>query len=136
MGRYRRTSKKSKYYLDNELYDTVLHYARNYPRWVAEYSVCDQNGAIRYDKIRVQASGDFDPTETIGIRRAALKDKIDKIEAAAEIAAPEEALRKYLILGACYGLTVYQLQQRQMPCNNREYSAIRSRFFYELAQRL
>ena len=134
MSRYRRTSKKSKYYLDDELYDTVLHYARNYPTWLAEYSVYDPHGAIRYDRPRVQTSGDYDPTETLGIRHAALKEKIDKIESAAKAAAPEETLRKFLVLGVCYGLTGYQLAQRNMPCTNREYSAMRSKFFYELAQ--
>lgn len=134
MSRYKRTSKKSRWYLNNELYDTVLHYARNYPEWKAEYEFCDPNGAIRYDTEHVQTSGGYDPTETMGIRHVALKDKIDKIEEAARIAAPEEALRKYLMLGVCYGLTRYQLEQKQMPCSRNTYAAMRGRFYYELAQ--
>lgn len=136
MSRYRRTSRKSKYYLSNELYDTVLHYARNYPQWKAEYGIYEQNGAIRYDKLRIQTNNDYNPTEEIGIKHASLKEKIDKIENAAKIAAPEDTLREFLMLGVCYGMTVYQLAARKMPCNNREYSAMRSRFFYELAQLL
>lgn len=134
MSRYRRTSTKSKWYLNNELYDTVLHYARNYPTWKAECEVYDLNGAIRYDKERVQTSGDYDPTETIGIRHALLMEKISKINAALEIAAPEETLRHFLMLGVCYGLTRFQLEQKQMPCNRNAYAAMRSRFYYELAQ--
>ena len=134
MSRYRRTSKKSKWYLSNELYDTVLHYARNYPEWKAEYEVYDLNGAIRYDKDRVQTSGDYDPTEAIGIRHALLKEKIDRIEQAAMIAAPDDALRKFLMLGVCYGLTRYQLEQKHMPCTKNAYAAMRGRFYYELAQ--
>lgn len=136
MSRYRRTSRKSKYYLSNEMYDTVLHYARNYPQWKAEYSICEQGGAIRYDKDRVQTYNDYDPTETLGIRRVMLKDKIDRIEAAAKVAAPEDTLREFLILGVCYGMTVYQLTDRKMPCNRNVYAAMRSRFYYELAQLL
>lgn len=134
MSRYRRTSKKSKWYLSNELYDTVLHYARNYPEWKAEYDFCDPNEGIRYDKDRVQTPGDYDPTETIGIQHAMLKDKIDRIEQALMIAAPDETLRNFLKLGVCYGLTRYQLEQKHMPCTKNAYAAMRGRFYYELAQ--
>ena len=134
MSNYRRTSKKSRWYLNNELYDTVLHYARNYPVWKAEYEFCDINGAIRYDKERVQTSGDFDPTETTGIRHAMLRDKLNKIEEAAQVAAPEETLRHFLILGVCYGKTWYQLRELMIPCNRNEYASMRGRFYYELAQ--
>lgn len=136
MSRYRRTSRKSKYYLNNELYDTVLHYARNYPTWLAEYSICDQNSGIRYDKTRVMTSGDYDPTETLGIKRASLREKLDKIESAARIAAPDDVLREFLMLGVCFGYTVTMLEQRKMPCNHNIYAAMRSRFYYELAQTL
>lgn len=134
MSRYRRTSQKSKWYLSNELYDTVLHYARNYPEWKAEYDFCNPNGGISYDRDRVQTSGDYDPTEAIGIRHAALKDKIDRIEKAAQLAAPDEVLRKFLMLGVCYGLTRYQLEQQRMPCTKNTYAAMRGKFYYELAQ--
>lgn len=136
MSNYRRPSKKSKWYLDNELYDTVLHYARNYPSWIAECKFYDTNGAIRYDKERVQTSGDYDPTETTGIRHAMLRDKIDKIEEAAKAAAPEEKLREFLIMGVCYGKTWYQLRAMMIPCNRNEYSSMRGRFYYELAQNI
>ena len=134
MSRYRRTSRKSKYYLSNEMYDTVLHYARNYPQWKAEYSVYEQNGAIRYDKLKVQTNSSYNPTEELGIRHAALKEKIDKIESAAKTAAPEETLREFLMLGVCYGMTRYQLEMRNMPCNKNDYAEMRSRFYYELAK--
>jgi len=136
VSRYRRTSIKSKWYLDDELYDTVFHYARNYPTWKAECEVYESAIAIRYDKERVQTSGDYDPTETMAIRHASLSLKLSLIEQALEIAAPEESIRQFLRLGVCYGLTWYQLQRKRMPCGRNAYSAMRGRFYYELAQKI
>ena len=134
MSRYRRTSKKSKYYLEPETYDTVLHYARCYRSCLAELAVYDISKAIRYDQPSVQASHNFDPVESAAIRREVLWRKKLNIEAALDKAAPEEILRKYLTMGVCDGKTYFQLQQIGIPCSRVAYSAMRSRFYYELAQ--
>lgn len=134
MSRYRRTSPKSKYYLDNEVYDTVLHYARCYRSCLAELAVYDTSQAIRYDKPSVQTNGIYDPVENAALRREVLWKKKLNIETALEIAAPEDIMRRYLTMGVCDGKSFYQLQAMGMPCSNHPYSAMRSRFYYELAQ--
>ncbi len=137
MSKYRPPSKKSKYYLPKETYFTVIHYAKQYPVLLAEYNVlADTAGAIRYDKDRVQSSGDYDSTFEAAVRLTEIGEKIHKIENALELSAPTKTLRWFLQQSVCFGLTRFQLKQQGMKCRDQHFSDMRSRFFYELSKKI
>lgn len=137
MSKYRPPSRKSKYYLPKEDYLTAVHYARRYPTLIAEYNVlADTAGAIRYDKDRVQTSGDYDSTFEAAVRLTEIGDKIHKIENALELATPDNALRRYLQQSVCDGMMEFQLKQRGMKCGHGTFSAMRRRFYFELSKKI
>lgn len=135
MSQHRILSAKNKYYIPKEEFLTVLHYCKQYPLWVAELETSpDTSRAIVYDKDRVQTSGDFNPVESIAIRRHAMEMKRQELEEVAHSVAPD--LYDWLILGVCYGMTYYQLYQRGIPCGKDMYYDRRRRFYYEMSKRI
>ena len=135
MAKYRVLSEKNKYYIPKEDYLTAIHYSLRYPLWIAEMKTnADTRGAIRYDKDRVQTSNDFDSTEATGIKRAELSEKIALVENTIEKACDGSNLEYWLKLGVCFGLTFYQLKERDIPCERDMYYNIRQKYYYELAQ--
>ena len=67
----------------------------------------------------------------LAIRRIELENKKAVIDSAIAKAAPEIA--EYLILGICYGLTEYQLEQKGMPCGKKYYYHKRREAYWEIA---
>ena len=135
MTQHRILSIKNQYYIPKEEFLTVLHYCRQYPLWVAELKADpDSSRAITYDKDRVQTSNVFDPTEAIGMRRAEIAAKKRGLEEVAREVGG--ALYDWIILGVCYGMTYYQLQERGIPCGKDMYYDRRRKFYYEIARRL
>ena len=126
MSKGRRPTKKSKHYIVPALWDHAITFCRCYPLWKAELSVCDSSKAIRYDIDRVQTSGDYDPTETLGIRRAEIQEKVDLVERAAAIATQSEVIQELLILGVTHGLSYDTLCAKyHIPCGFRQYHEYR-----------
>lgn len=114
---------------------TLLHYCRRYPLWVAELKAePDTSRAIVYDKDRVQTSGDFNPTEEIAMRRAEIASKKKELEEVARTV--DSSIYEWLILGVCYGMTYYQLQQRGIPCGKDMYYDRRRKFYYQMSKRI
>lgn len=137
MGKYRTLTEGSKYYLPKHTYLMCIHYALQYRDWKAELDADrDMRGAIRYDKDRVQTSGDYDITSETAMRMVEIEDKCSKIDNCIVAVCESPALEKYLRLGVCYGFTIYQLEEHGMPCGKNMYYDIRRRFYYELAKKI
>ena len=137
MGKYRTLSEGNKYYLPKHTYLACIHYALQYRDWKAQLDADrDSRGAIRYDKDRVQTSGDYDTTSEIAIRMVEIQRKVDLINEVISIACDGYELEKWLRLGVCYGFTVYQLIDGDMPCGKDLYYKIRQRFYYELSKKI
>lgn len=134
--RYKRPTKRSKYFVPPAIWDNAISFCRCYPIWIAELAVCDSSRAIRYDQPKVQTSGDFDPTETLAIQRAKLREKIKIVEDAAEETAENEVMKKYLILGVAHHLSFDTLQKKGIPCGRRMYHELRREMIYRVAQEL
>lgn len=135
MTRHRAPSKKSKYYLPKESFLTAVHYCKQYPLWVAEIETLARTvKGISYDKPRVQASNDYDPTEEAAIRLSDVskkKDLLDKI--AVEIGGN---LAEWIVYGVCYDVPYYKLQMKGIPCGKDLYYLLRRRFYYEVSKRI
>ena len=137
MSKGRRPTKTSKHYILTVLWDYAISFCRCYPQWLAELSVCDSSCAIRYDKDRVQTSNNYDPTETLGIRRAELEAKIKVVEDAAAIAARDEVIRELLILGVTHGLSYNTLKTRyNIPCGLNQYHESRRTMIKAVADKI
>ena len=133
MTQYRVPKKTSKYYVPEEVYKTTVHYCRQYPLWKQELEADpDASKAIDYSTDRVQTSSQPDPTSDIAMRRATIRKKKETVEHVAHTVAG--TMHTWLILGACHGLTYYQLRDRGIPCGKNMYSALRQRFYYEMSK--
>ena len=136
---FRPLSESNKYYLPKETFLTVIHYCRQYPQWCAELdALLDGNRAIQYDKDSVQNSINPDPVFDAVVRRERIIQKKDLVDQVATkvTALHGDNMRRFLILGVCYGFTFNQLQQLGIPCGKDFYYALRRRFYYELADKM
>lgn len=137
MGKYRTLSESNKYYLPKHSYLTCIHYALQYRDWKASLEANrDTRGAIRYDKDRIQTSGDYDSTSETAIRMIELERKVNLIDDCINIACDGSSLENFIRLGVCYGFTFYQLKDQGMPCGKNMYYDIRQRFYYELGKKI
>jgi hypothetical protein len=136
MSQYRIPAESNKYYLPKHTYLACVHYALQYRDWVAYLDAeRDTRGAIRYDKDRVQTSGDYDSTSATAIRMVEIQQKVDMIDRIiAEVG--EEGMDKYLRLSVCYGWTKYQLYEKGMPCGKNYMTKLRQRFYWELSKNI
>lgn len=136
MSEYRIPAQSNKYYLPKHTYLACVHYALQYRDWRAYLDAeRDTRGAIRYDKDRVQTSGDYDSTSATAIRMVEIQDKVNLIDGVISDVC-EEAMCKYLRLSVCYGFTIYQLQEQGVPCGKNYMSKLRQRFYWELSKRI
>lgn len=135
MSQHRVLSTGSRYYLPKEEFLTVVHYCRQYPLWIAELKTePDASRAIVYDKDRVQTSGDYNPTEELAIRRVEIAEKVKVLEEV--IRSVDSDLYDWLILGVCYGMTYFQLQQMGIPCGKAMYYDRRRRLYFEMSKKI
>lgn len=136
MPQYRTPKSGNKYYLPEHTYYACIHYALQYKDWRAYLDAeRDTRGAIRYDKDRVQTSGDFDSTSATAIRMLDIQAKVDKIDGCIK-AVCDDAMAKYLRLSVCYGVKFYQLQEQGVPCGKNYMTKLRQHFYYELSKKI
>ena len=136
MAQYRLPAESNKYFLPKHTYLACVHYALQYRDWRAYLDAeRDTRGAIRYDKDRVQTSGDYDSTSATAIRMIEIQAKVDMINGIIDDIC-EDGMRKYLLLSVCYGFTKYQLQNQGMPCGKNYMSKLRQRFYWELSKKI
>lgn len=136
MSEYRIPAESNKYYLPKHTYLACVHYALQYRDWKATLDADrDTRGAIRYDKDRVQTSGDYDSTSATAIRMVEIQSKVDMIDnIISEVC--ELGMSQFLRLSVCYGFTRYQLQDQGMPCGKNYMTKLRQRFYWELSKRI
>ena len=136
MSEYRIPAESNKYYLPKHTYLACVHYALQYRAWKATLDADrDTRGAIRYDKDRVQTSGDYDSTSATAIRMVEIQSKVDMIDSIiGEVC--EMGMSQFLRLSVCYGFTKYQLQDQGMPCGKNYMTKLRQRFYWELSKRI
>lgn len=136
MSEYRIPAESNKYYLPKHTYLACVHYALQYRDWKATLDADrDTRGAIRYDKDRVQTSGDYDSTSATAIRMVEIQSKVDMIDSIiSEVC--EMGMSQFLRLSVCYGFTKYQLQDQGMPCGKNYMTKLRQRFYWELSKRI
>lgn len=133
----RRNYYTGKYALDKNEYLNAKYYALRYKKWRDEYEALeDQSKAIRYDKDKVQTSGDFDPVETAGIRRAELAEKIEKIEQTATETDAE--MSQWILKGVTEEFATYQYLHNTlgMPCGKDMFYHRKRRFYFLLSQKI
>lgn len=136
MGKYRLPAESNAYFLPKHTYLACIHYALQYRDWKAYLDAeRDTRGAIRYDKDRVQTSGDYDSTSATAIRMIEIQAKVDMINGIIDEIC-EDGMRKYLLLSVCYGFTKYQLQDQGMPCGKNYMGKLRQRFYWELSKKI
>jgi hypothetical protein len=132
--KYRTPTATSKYYLPKHTYLACIHYALQYRDWRAYLdSERDTRGAIRYDKDRVQTSGDYDSTSATAIRMIEIQEKVNRIDNIISSIC-EEGMERFLRMSVCYGFTIYQLQDIGMPCGKNYLTKLRQQFYYELSK--
>lgn len=136
MSEYRIPAESNKYYLPKHTYLACVHYALQYRDWKATLDADrDTRGAIRYDKDRVQTSGDYDSTSATAIRMVEIQSKVDMIDnIISEVC--ELGMSQFLRLSVCYGFTKYQLQDQGMPCGKNYMTKLRQRFYWELSKKI
>ena len=137
MGKYRTLSEKNQYYLPKHTYLTCIHYALQYRDWVAMLATeRDTRGAVRYDKDKIQTSGDYDSTSSTAMRMVEIRHKVDMIDDIIRQVCETNNLDRWLKLGVCYGFAHFQLEQDGMPCGKNMYYNIRQQFYYELSKKI
>ena len=135
MFKVKTPKKDSKYWVPTEDFRTALHWSLRYPLWIAELSIePDTAQAIRYDKDKVQTSGNYDSTMETAIRRDELRRKAELLEGTVKEVAPD--IYKFLLLGVTQGRTVYQLLDEGMPCSKDYFIERRQQYYYEISKKI
>ena len=137
MSKYRPPSRKNKYYIPKEDYLTAIHYSLRYPIWKQEIdSIADTAKAIRYDKDKIQSSGDYDSTfeAAVKLSESDIAKKVNLIDDT--ISEVSKGMDNWLRLGVCYGLTFDQLKIKGMPCERDMYYQMRRHYYYELSKKI
>ena len=137
MSKYRPPSKKNRYYIPKEDYLTAIHYSLRYPIWKQEIdSIADTAKAIRYDKDKIQSSGDYDSTfeAAVKLSESDIAKKVNLIDDT--ISEVSKGMDNWLRLGVCYGLTFDQLKIKGMPCERDMYYQMRRHYYYELSKKI
>jgi len=133
----RRNYYTGKYKLDKHELLSAIHYALRYNKWRDEYNALENSGkGISYDRDRVQTSGDFDPVQSAGIRRAELAHKIEIVEQTAiEV---DGDLYPWLLQSVTdeFATYAYLSRVKKIPCSQNTLSRMRRKYFYLLAQKM
>ena len=133
--RYKTPTRNSEFYLPAEDYRCAVHWCLRYPGWLAELAIePDTSKAITYDKERVQTSSNFNPVETLAIRRAELQEKKDLLERT--VKEVDESIYSFLLLAVTRGLTFRQLEARGIPCSINYFTKKRQEVYYKIAKQI
>ena len=133
----RRNYYSGKYALDKHEYLHAKYFALRYNKWRDEYeALADPAAGIRYDKERVQTSGDYDSTAANGERRAELAKKIGLVEQTAMEA--DRELCQWIIKGVTEDFATYRYLKYtlNMPCGKDMYYNRKRKFYFLLAQKI
>lgn len=129
-------SKKNKYWISKHRFYELSHYCMQYNEWKDEYRTLESQmiKGIDYDGMP-HGTDVGNPTESIGIRMAELRDKIETVESVAEETDP--VLAKYILKAVTNeDVTFNYLKQfMDMPCEKDMYYDRRRKFYWLMNQR-
>lgn len=133
MSRIRlRHSKKSRYYLEPELYMETYWHCMRYHALKTEYE--NSVGLVR-GRSEGASSGTGDPTASQAMRLARIGTAIRRIEDTARAVAPE--IYTYLLAGVTERhMTFDRLKAKGMPCERDMYYDRRRKFYWLMAKKL
>ena len=130
-------SKKNKYWISKHRFYEIEHHCLQYEEWKDEYFTLSTQGVsgVDYDGMP-HGTNVGNPTETVGMRMAILKGKIDTVEKAAEEADPE--LAKYILKAVTNeGISFNYLKMVMgIPCEKDMYYNRRRKFYWLMSQRM
>lgn len=131
--------KKGKWNLSKHEFMTVYHYAMQYSEWHDKLrALTDSVGAVVSDG---QPHGKCvgNPTETLGIKRAELDEKISLVEDTAKEATSDcRYMYPYLLRAVTDSDVTYQYLRTVMeiPCGKNIFFEHRRKFYYLLARKI
>lgn len=130
-----RGQNRGKYKLERHEFFTAYHYALQYNAWRDQYEALDGRKAIAMDGMP-HGTTCGNPTEAIGMKRAALADKMRLIERVANEVAPD--LYKWLFKAVTNeGITFPYLETvMNIPCSKNTFYEVRRKFYYRLASEM
>lgn len=135
--RYKKPTRRSRYYVDPVLWQRAIWFCRDYPRWIEQLAACSDSNKTVTDyanQVHVQTSGDHNPTEVLGIRRAELQSKVDIVNNAVNSVTDSARLQMYLKLGVTQHISYETLRDKHIPCGRRQYHQYRQEIIYRVAQ--
>ena len=134
-----RAEKTGKCKISKHEFYTCYHFALQYQEWLDRYNALgDSVKAITSDGLP-HGNSTGDPTQSLAMKRAELKDKMELVdECIAEATEYTPLLAPYLKRGVtCEGVTYNYLRNVMMiPCGHRQYYEIRQRFYYILSKKM
>lgn len=131
-----RNNFRGKWKIDKHAFLMALHFALKYYDWKSEYDALeDVSRGISYDS-QPHGTGISNITANAGMRRAALKGKIDLIEQCAMEAGGE--IYKWLLEGVTNdGMDYRTLKAKhKIPCGRDMYYDRRRKFYYLLSRKI
>ena len=132
-------SKKNKYWISKHRFYEIEHHCLQYKEWKDEYKTLSIGiqgvSGVDYDGMP-HGTNVGNPTETVGMRMAILKGKIDTVEKTAEEADPE--LAKYILKAVTNeGISFNYLKMVMgIPCEKDMYYNRRRKFYWLMSQRM
>lgn len=120
-------SKKNEYYISKHRYYELVHFCLQYPEWRQEYAMLAMPKKPENDILN-GAQGD--PTSSVGIKRAILKEKMEIVETAAKMSSAE--LWTYIFKSVTEGYSYGYFAARRIPCGKDLFYSNRRKFFFIL----
>ena len=133
---YRRPRKKSKYFVEPELFDNVVTFVRCYPLWIKDLETLpDSSKAITYDSEKVQTSNSYDATSELALKRVEIEHKVTIVEDAAKQSGGD--FWEWIIKGTTTrDFTIEDLIAQGMPCSRGPFIKMRQHFYYLVSKKI
>lgn len=129
-------SKKNKYWISKHRFLEISHHCMQYNEWKDEYRTLESQllKGVEYGGMP-HGTDVGNPTETVGMRMAELKTKIERVENVAKEADP--VLAKYILKAVTNeDVTFNYLKQfMDIPCEKDMYYDRRRKFYWLMNQR-
>ena len=128
-------SRRNPHRLQADRYYELKHYCLQYDRWREEYNASTAPSAARIDG-EIHGSGIGDPTESIGIKKASLKSKMELVEQTC-LDAAGPVLAQFLLIGVTKKNIGYKYLRtvKHIPCGKNYYYKAYHYFFWLLDKR-
>lgn len=131
-----KTSYSGKYKLSKFEYGYAKWYSLKYPEWLDEYNqLKDSIKSINYDSIGHGKGLNFDATSEIATKRAALREKMLKVERAAFEAGGD--IGEYIFKSVIYEDSTFEdMKAIGLPCERTMFYERRRKYYYLLSKEI